>query len=80
MMNKRYIKLAIKNGTIETVKDDMIAKAVRNKYSISQELAILRQRDTKPDEFREYNDFVENVKTEVKAYIAECRGDSNVIE
>ena len=39
---------------------------IRSKYSLSEELAILRQRDTKPAEFAEYNSFVENCKIKAK--------------
>ena len=39
---------------------------IRGKYSVDDELAILRQRDTKPEEFAEYNSFVENIKSEEK--------------
>lgn len=44
-------------------KERVIAR-VRDVYSVDDELAILRQRDTKPDEFAEYNDFVEKIKEE----------------
>ena len=44
-------------------KDRIIAR-IREVYSIDDELAILRQRDTKPEEFAEYNAFVEKVKAE----------------
>ena len=37
---------------------------IRERYSVDDELAILRQRDTKSDEFAAYNDFVEKVKRE----------------
>lgn len=40
---------------------------VRKKYSLSNELAILRQRDTKPEEFAEYNAYVEECKALAKA-------------
>ena len=43
-----------------------IEKLIREKYSINQELAILRQRDTKPTEFQEYYEYVEKCKLEVK--------------
>lgn len=46
-------------------KDRVIAR-IREKYSVDDELAILRQRDTKPDEWAEYNAFVEQIKTEEK--------------
>ena len=46
--------------------EDMIVIKIRQKYSVNQELAILRQRDTKPEEFTEYNTYVEQCKAEVK--------------
>ena len=45
---------------------EQIVSAIREKYSINDELAILRQRDSKPDEFKEYFDFVENIKEKLK--------------
>lgn len=44
---------------------------VREKYSLSNELAILRQRDTKPEEFAEYNTYVEECKVQAKRLISE---------
>lgn len=46
--------------------EDMIVELIRRKYTLNQELAILRQRDTKPTEFAEYNAYVEQCKQEVK--------------
>ncbi len=43
-----------------------VVNRIREVYSIDDELAILRQRDTKPDEFAEYNTFVEKIKAEEK--------------
>lgn len=43
-----------------------IVREIRKKYSISDELAILRQRDEKPEEFSEYYNFVENIKSKLK--------------
>lgn len=45
---------------------DKIVSKIRLKYSINDELAILRQATTKPDEFAEYNAYVEQCKAEVK--------------
>lgn len=42
---------------------------IRTRYTISQEIAILRQRDTKPDEFADYNTFAEACKAEARAAI-----------
>ena len=47
-------------------KDRVIAR-VRQRYSVDDEIAIIRQKDTKPLEFEEYNTFVEQVKSEEKA-------------
>ena len=44
--------------------EQRIVARIRERYSIDDELAILRQRDTKPDEFAEYNEYVEQVKAE----------------
>lgn len=46
--------------------DDMI----RCQYSISDELAILRQRDSKPEEFAAYNEFAKQCKTDARALLA----------
>jgi hypothetical protein len=39
---------------------------IRQRYTVSDELAILRQRDTKPQEFAEYNDYCEQCKVEAR--------------
>lgn len=44
--------------------EERVVDRIREKYSVDDELAILRQRDTKPEEFAEYNAFVEQVKAE----------------
>lgn len=46
--------------------EDEIVKLIRKRYSINQELAILRQRDAKPLEYQEYYDYVEQCKEQVK--------------
>jgi hypothetical protein len=68
----RYLKLAKKNRdkepkAFETVYGAEIEKKIRKRYSLSAELAILRQRDTKPSEFAAYNAYVEECKQAVKA-------------
>lgn len=46
--------------------ENKIVALIRKKYNVNQELAILRQRDTKPEEFAEYNEYVEQCKKQVK--------------
>lgn len=43
---------------------ERVVSRIRKVYSVDDELAILRQRDTKPEEFAEYNAFVEQIKVE----------------
>lgn len=44
----------------------LVENKIRTRYSVSAELAILRQRETKPEEFAEYNAFCESCKAEAK--------------
>ena len=65
------LKLARKNREVkpqswEKLYESEIIRRIRERYTIDQELAILRQRDTKVEEFAEYNAYVEQCKAEVK--------------
>lgn len=46
--------------------NEEVNSMIRQRYSLSEELAILRQRDTKPEEFAAYNEYAEECKAEVK--------------
>lgn len=46
----------------ETQYKEKIVELIREKYSGDDEFAILRQRDTKTEEFNEYNEYVEECK------------------
>ena len=71
--NYKYV-----NGIIVEVSDEdkpkyvpytyseLVEKKIRLRYTVSDELAILRQRDTKPSEFSEYNEFCEQCKIEAR--------------
>lgn len=43
-----------------------VVARIRERYSVDDELAILRQRDSKLEEFSVYNEYVEAIKTEEK--------------
>jgi hypothetical protein len=68
---KSEIDLAKKLG--ESAQNQLYAQTVsdmiREKYSVNTELAILRQRDTKPEEFAAYNAYAEQCKVEAKRLI-----------
>ena len=68
----KNLRLARKNREVnpeswEKLYENMIIRKIRERYTVNQELAILRQRDIKPEEFAEYNAFVEKCKVEVKS-------------
>lgn len=67
----KHLGLARKNREVnpeswEQLYEKEIIRKIRKRYSVNQELAILRQRDTKVEEFAAYNAFVEECKAEVK--------------
>lgn len=47
--------------------ENYVNTLIREKYTLSQELSILRQRDTKPEEYNAYNAYCEMCKIEAKA-------------
>lgn len=49
--------------------EQQVVNRIRERYSVDDELAILRQRDTKPDEFEAYNEYAEQCKKEIKESI-----------
>ena len=71
----RFLRLAKKNkenslDSWEKYYENEIVRMIRKKYTVNQELAILRQRDEKIDEFQAYNDYVEACKEYVKSHTA----------
>jgi hypothetical protein len=70
-MNALKVMLAKKNREVnpeswEQLYESLIIRKIRKRYTVNQELAILRQRDSKPVEFEAYNEYVERCKAEVK--------------
>lgn len=52
---------------LKPIYEKKVVIAIRQKYSLDEELAILRQRDTKKDEFNEYFNYCETCKNNVKS-------------
>lgn len=48
-----------------------VSQLIRERYDMDAEFAILRQRDTKPEEFAAYNAFAEACKAEAKRVLTE---------
>ena len=56
------------NPFLNCTYDEAVNKKIRERYSESQEFAILRQKDEKPDEYAEYYAYCEECKAIVKQY------------
>ena len=65
-MNSIEKRLSRLNGTQESDYIAYVDELVRKRYSLSAELAILRQRDVKPEEFAAYNAYAEECKARAK--------------
>lgn len=59
----------------ENIYAGRVEQLIRKKYTLSAELAILRQRDSKPDEFAEYNAFAEECKATAKSALPQVAKD-----
>lgn len=57
----------------ERLYEQRVVELIRELYSEDDEFAILRQRDTKPDEFQIYFDYCEQCKEQARREIAEMQ-------
>lgn len=72
-VNGQYFEMT--QEEIEALKKDMppvpykdrVVDRIRAIYSVDDEIAIIRQRDVKPEEFLAYNELVERIKEEEKS-------------
>lgn len=62
-------KIAIKNGTLDRLYAQEVNRRIRERYLVSDEIAIIRQRDTKPEEFAEYTAYAEECKEKARAEV-----------
>ena len=68
----KHLRLAKRNKTVDPVSFDEfyareVVNRIRMRYSVNDELSVIRQRDQKPEEFEAYNAYVESCKRDVKA-------------
>lgn len=52
-------------------REEMIAKVINTRYSIDEQIALLRQRDSKPEEYDAFYAFAEEVKRKVSEEYAQ---------
>lgn len=62
-------KLVLKNISKDRLYPNLVSRLIRERYSVDDEMAILRQRDTKPEEYETYNAFCEECKAKARAEI-----------
>ena len=60
--------------------DEAVNNEIRKRYSASEEFAILRQRDSKPEEYSVYYAYCEECKAYVKKMIAENNQTPDSVE
>ncbi len=67
-INGQYIEMTAQEiAELETLSipyEQRVVARIREVYSVDDELALLRQRVLKPDEFEKYYTFVEKIKEE----------------
>ena len=68
-MNDVLKAILEKNDKLSDMYGQRVTELIRTKYDLNAELAILRQRDEKPEEFAEYNAFAEDCKAQAKKEI-----------
>ena len=64
----------MENQNMRINREQMIAKVINTRYSVDDQIAILRQRDAKPEEYQAFFDFAEQVKKDVSAEYAAMEG------
>ncbi|MBO7292996.1 MAG: hypothetical protein J6V07_03580 [Clostridia bacterium] len=68
-MNHTHLLIAQKNGATEALYADRVNSLLRARYSLSEELSLLRRRDECPEAFAAYSAFAEECKRAARAEI-----------
>ncbi len=70
-MTKTQRLLAKANGVAEKEYGALVNRLLRQRYSLSEELAILRRRDDDPSAFAEYHRYAEECKEQARLTVWE---------
>jgi hypothetical protein len=65
------IELSRKNGTLEQMKSRLVESMIATRYTVGQQIAILRQKAEKPDEYEAFFSFAEECKARARAMLEE---------
>ena len=60
-------RLIEKNGIRDALYGERVNSLIRERYTLSEELAILRRRDSAPEAFAAYNTYAEECKARADA-------------
>lgn len=66
-MDKEKYFIAKKNGLEERFRGDEISRRIAKKYPLSAQIALLMDKDEKPEEWEQYQTFRAEIKAEVDA-------------
>lgn len=61
-----YLVVDLTPEEIRKKYEEEVSMRIRERYTLDEELSILRKRDSNTSEFAEYNDYCESVKNEIK--------------
>ena len=67
----------MENQNMGIGREQMIAEVINAKYSIDDQIAIIRQKDAKPEEYEAFYAFAEQVKADVKAEYAAFEAETD---
>ena len=62
-------ELILKNISKDKLYANLVSKLIRERYSVDDEMAIVRQKETKPEEWETYNTFCEECKARARKEI-----------
>lgn len=71
-----YIKTVPKPKEEQIDYGEAVDGKIRERYSISEEFAILRQKEEKPEEYSAYYAYCEECKAKIKTMIAESNSEA----
>lgn len=71
MLTQNNIALALRNDTADETYAAVVNALIRRRYSLSAELAVLRQREEKKEEFAVFHAYAEDCKAEARALLKE---------
>ena len=70
-MKDPKLLLMQKCGTESAYYGDLVNRLIRERYSLSEELSLLRRREECPEEFLAYTEYAETCKRQARAQMEE---------